>query len=1772
MSGRRVADYFMVVGLPKNPSPLDLSSEGQLKPTSKNEPITDVCVIIPNEGEECPPGYKPLLETPTGHIADLNHGSIRSPEIFICFRRGRDKSPLTDIGVLIEGSERVLQGCEVLYTTPYGRPANINNTSNRIYLTYRRASETASSDILAVTGISVINASKGEKPPHSYCKIDKNLNHAMMSSSIFLCYKKSMCKDYSIAYKPAVLSRYPMWDWPDLAVPSDDSVAMFGLPMGALLESWPEKAAQAKPVFATFVLTLFDGKKVYGAAVHFYELFDRTDSLAAPERKALGLHLKKKRLVHVNKAICILSRRPFFRAFRNFLMYLHDVAVAVEPSNIQIERLIAHFMWEVPYPSPQRPRIQALLSETCLIEINLPDESPIPLSGASFMTMLKNLGVENTVTLLTATLLEKKILIHSLRPAVLTGVIEAVGTMIFPFSWKCPYIPLCPLGLTQMLFAPVPYIFGVDSRYFDLYDPPQDVTCFDLDTNTISKPSDSKLLPKRPTKVLRATLENLYYKIVSEQHGTVMSSEKQVAAENAMELLIQEAFLRFMAAMLKGYKNFLLPITSAPSEVSTSVKNLFDIKGFIKSRDKAYHKLYEQLVRTQAFASFIEERSFNMRNDTSLLFFDECAENVDENYDTPKLLEPDPYKSGHTVFVTPPLPDESQGTPVTYQYGTFPSRLDLDLFPHREKPESLHINQDKPTPAPDANTFIAKRSKAEVKAGLKLASVSRKGVAASTLWAKCLVNNTFSMWFAHLPAFIQVSNSPKSAMRAANIVLKKTQEYRLHTPDEICYRTMMQLCGIYKLPILAVKVLCEMRRIGLNANAITYGYYNTAVLESKWPEEASNALEKWRKLRHLIRAVSQFRRPVKARRPSIDADSLSRGSGNSGELVLETADLTSAYNKVDGNTAAADIGYSSMSHEDIRKCSNTKTPLAVSDTQNAVFCAKVGSIIKMNLSGDDSGTSHNITGSHLANSAGLLMTAKRTVWQLPLGGSLNTGSYRTELSEAKKRHKSAGDQLRRSQLVEEAENEDEKAVSGHSAGDKTAENMPLLDIAESRATPTSQTVVDGNVGDGAGDNISLDNDYVVQPQTATLSQISKGGVLDPLSLSSITTDIYSQPFQDDPLKKKSVVSDDPLGLFSNSDVEQSTPKADDTPSSSQTSSITSMDVDKLFGRGSTTATDSEVKKYNLLELSPDEPPASFPSQPLRKSVSLDSHNSYKAALQEEGQKVAELTSEISTPGGRSAKDNSSKDSLSNANLEDATNGSSYKGWVTASLKKSASGFALTKNLSKMKSMVYGEKPKAEPANALSSRESLDSIGSTPKSIKNRNEDMRASLKKIKSVSSSVASKLMQATTANYKHLKHTVKEYHTPSTVSTPYKDDKASDAKSNEDNISLLSSHSGLGVLAPNPEEGGVPHDDGDKPFDVRISYNGISAAFMYKYLPPASGHDAPDSLFDFTHKGPVLSVVICSATLCEHCSAILYDENIMAGWSAQDSDLSTTCRFCDRKQVPFLQIEIKDLRVKGNNKPASDDTCFSTPPLTPRSDTDTSREPIKLPYLSPLVLRKELEIVLDREGDVALTHPDFVDNHSIVYWNLMWYFKRMNVPSHLPQLLFQSKTLQLDDMHTASSAPCDISLRVVWDNPRLHDAMATPMYKLWKDSAKKSTMVRALVTEDMSKSKQFMQQILTNVGCSDMCTPLRQILCNRRLQSTKSTLKCHSAYRDILFLSFAHFGRDAMDHDAFDREYKFAYKKLLLTDKELLHITDSPPTPTVMWCRKLFGHLDVT
>ncbi len=82
------------------------------------------------------------------------------------------------------------------------------------------------------------------------------------------------------------------------------------------------------------------------------------------------------------------------------------------------------------------------------------------------------------------------------------------------------------------------------------------------------------------------------------------------------------------------------------------------------------------------------------------------------------------------------------------------------------------------------------------------------------------------------------------------------------------------------------------------------------------------------------------------------------------------------------------------------------------------------------------------------------------------------------------------------------------------------------------------------------------------------------------------------------------------------------------------------------------------------------------------------------------------------------------------------------------------------------------------------------------------------------------------------------------------------------------------------------------------------------------------------------------------------MYDEEIIAGWSADDSNLNTKCAFCTKMMVPHLTVKIVDLRSVDKDPEGSGITLDS----------------IQVPYLSPLVLRKELESILEREGDACL------------------------------------------------------------------------------------------------------------------------------------------------------------------------------------------------------------
>lgn len=61
--------------------------------------------------------------------------------------------------------------------------------------------------------------------------------------------------------------------------------------------------------------------------------------------------------------------------------------------------------------------------------------------------------------------------------------------------------------------------------------------------------------------------------------------------------------------------------------------------------------------------------------------------------------------------------------------------------------------------------------------------------------------------------------------------------------------------------------------------------------------------------------------------------------------------------------------------------------------------------------------------------------------------------------------------------------------------------------------------------------------------------------------------------------------------------------------------------------------------------------------------------------------------------------------------------------------------------------------------------------------------------------------------------------------------------------------------------------------------------------------------------NRGLFAQVSMSSCTLCRSCNSLVYDEEIMAGWTSDDSNLNSSCPFCSATFVPLLNAEISDL-----------------------------------------------------------------------------------------------------------------------------------------------------------------------------------------------------------------------------------------------------------------------
>ncbi|NXC19896.1 DEN4C protein, partial [Corythaeola cristata] len=1390
-----------------------------------------------------------------------------------------------------------------------------------------------------------------------------------------------------------------------------------------------------------------------------------------------------------------------------------------------------------------------------------------------------------------------------------------------------------------------------------------------------------------------------------------------------LEMEIQEAFLRFMASILKGYRTFLKPITQAPSNKATAADSLFDHQGFLKSRDRAYTKFYTHLTKTQIFSRFIEECSFVSDKDTGLAFFDDCIEkyklcfqvDVDSIEDARLIELDDSQKSEHTVFIMPPEPptDDGQDRVPKYSYKNFP-RLDFKLF---DRPQELKLSFSRhPAGSSISNSpaLMAKRTKQEIKTAHKLA---KKYYVSPPQWAKCLFSHSYSLWFICLPAYIRVAHPKVKALQQAYDVLIKMRKTDVEPLDEasanekVCYRVVMQLCGLWGQPVQAVRVLFEMKNAGIQPNAITYGYYNKAVLESSWPSSNRSGIFLWTKVRNVVRGTAQFRQCLKKstqspRVPVVsalqsatggsDGDMVSHGSvdssndANSGEHTLFVSDLV-RLDSIDNHCSTggqSDQGYGSKDEllrddGDSLHATETQTEKDISskveDLIGGACAEKSDEKQQLNIETHSPtdlpawGNSIVKVPSGIFDSSGRKSSGETgfsppfitqdSVEDVVFGDvspkkTSEKGQKRQKLFS--ERSCSFSSESRAGMLLKKVSLDlhskeiaimmgaDAKILTAALSGAKTSP-------CHVNKSHSFESIVDQQVSGTSGTwTCVTESDWELEHRSSAVLEEPREGqehlengkdenmtTVKDMNLEQSAESESQKPESKDattkrnsfygvvkPVEREDVeVGLDPLSLLATDSTQPRHPEPEE----------------KLLSPVAARNLADEIESYMNLK---NPLGSKFPSMELHKS---DREAEASSTLGHSQERRSSLPLDTILPSPKSYENRKSP-SVSRSKTFTGRPKQQTHPRVQKERSSSLTGLGRSSPHGSLGSVV-----------TTLSNLKLDNILSGPKM-----DVLKSGMKQ----AASVASKMWGVVASAYSYSDDEAKNNRPDFNFPAGFEENILGDNLSSRTGVpglitnELAQSTTSLGSSSSSGDAGRQHYSAGEVSFPR--SMKGLDSE---KSEHSSSHNTSLSSIF----QNYAMEVLMSSCSQCRACGALVYDEEIMAGWTADDSNLNTTCPFCKSTFLPLLNVEFKDLRSSASfflkqstsgdslqsgtlplttdtleqkllSSPAVADlisfsdlpqsshtiaeetssaaeqsdvaeeqskdprnmkTSANNPPkrgvsLTrshsvggPLQNIDLSQRPshgistvslpnslqevvdplikrpnplpVSVPYLSPLVLRKELESLLENEGEQVIHTSKFINQHPIIFWNLVWYFQRLDLPSNLPGLILTSEHcndgVQLPLTSLAQDSKL-VYIHLLWDNINLHQEPGEPLYISWRN-LNSSEKRPSTETEDQQATNALLENIKLSIQHNNVVKPIHLLL-----QKVKPDVKRQrSFYREILFLSLVSLGRENIDIEVFDSEYRLAHKNLPKDILEKMQKIDAPPSSRVEYCRKCFG-----
>ncbi|XP_014680959.1 PREDICTED: myotubularin-related protein 13-like [Priapulus caudatus] len=394
-----------------------------------------------------------------------------------------------------------------------------------------------------------------------------------------------------------IIQRYPQKDWED--TPFNQGIELFCQPAG-----WSLSMHRQPPKFFVSVLTDIDADRHYCACLTF------TEPVAMPTSKPDDEDAERDDggLVHgalmfAPKSLALVSRLDYYETFRNCIGIIYTVYIENMP--IQLETLVGNILGCIQVPSPGGPQVRFSIGAGDRQALQPPLSSSLPVTHTSVYTFFHQMGIHNSLTLLSAILSDHKVLFLSESYSRLTDASHALVSLCFPLKYSYVYIPLLPAALLEVLSTPTPFIMGVHSSLKNDIADMLDVIVADLDGGSISLP-EHITAPKIPDPAYSRSLRSLFTVLHPDLQiadYAFPSSHVRATTPTMLDKEIRAVFLRMFAELLLGYRSCLTVIRIHPEPFITFHKAMF-----LGHRGMVEDEFMNKVLDSMSFNTFVSER------------------------------------------------------------------------------------------------------------------------------------------------------------------------------------------------------------------------------------------------------------------------------------------------------------------------------------------------------------------------------------------------------------------------------------------------------------------------------------------------------------------------------------------------------------------------------------------------------------------------------------------------------------------------------------------------------------------------------------------------------------------------------------------------------------------------------------------------------------------------------------------------------------------------------------------------------------------------------------------------------------------------------------------------------------------------------------------------------------------------------------------------------------------------------------------------------------